>query len=189
MPAKGHAKKGALRHPKKTRFTDGEAARLAVKAKERGLTEAAFLRQSVLAVIGADAPLPPSAGAGEKPVDRVRRGSQAKAYFSDEEELRIAEYARAAGLTTSAFLRAATLAAIGAPSTVKPKSKRKGDDDVIAALHRVDWQLRKIGININQLAHQANLQLLPLTTRECDYLKNIIQLTMSATISAMERIS
>ncbi|WP_414462462.1 plasmid mobilization protein [Hyphomicrobium sp. DY-1] len=188
MPAKGHAKKGALRHPRKARFTEGEAARLAVKAKEQGLAEAVFIRQSVLAAIGADAPLVPVRPA-DKPIDRARRGSQAKAYFTDDEEAHIAEKARAAGLTISAFMRAATLAAIGAPDAVKPKGKRRSDDETIALLHKVDWQLKKIGANINQLAHQANLQLVPLTHAECAYLKNIVQLTMSETIAAMERVS
>lgn len=184
MPAKGHAKPGALRAPKKVRFSDHESARVAAAAKARGLKEAALIRQIVLAGL-ADQPFRNEPDGGV--VDDAALTTAAKSYYSVAQLNRIDALAKRAGLTRSEFIRTTTLAAAGL--VTKPTAKRHANhDELVATLSTLAWQVRKLGTNVNQMAKQANEGLVAVNRAEVNYLLNQHQLLMSAALSAVEKV-
>ena len=186
MPAKGHAKEGSLRRQRKVCFTDREADLVRAHALQAGLKEAPFIRKAVLDAI-ARRPLPVATvdDAGDGKVVRL---NQAKALFSDVELKDIDAHAEAERMTRAEYIRVATLEKTGR-SAKRPGKRRQGDDDTLAVLYEIRHHLKKIGGNVNQLAHQANTGMVPLTPKQIEYLRNLLQLGISATISAAERVA
>lgn len=185
MPAKGHAREGSLRRQRKVSFTNGEADLLRSHALQAGLKEAPFIRKAVLDAI-ARTPLPMPAAAGA--VDgKVVRLVQAKSHFSEEELKDIDAHAEAERLTRAEYMRMATLEKAG--RSTRMAGKKKGDEATLAALYEIRHHLKKIGTNVNQIAHQANTGIVPLTPKQVEYLGNLLQLGINATIAAAERVA
>lgn len=116
---------------------------------------------------------------------RLRR--RAKVPFTVDEEARVKASAKGAGMTQAKFMRQAVLAATG--DAEKPKL-RKGihSQELLHALNVIALQIKKHGTNINQLAHQANAGMVPITRKEVEYVLNFNQVLMSKAIAAVERL-
>lgn len=97
--------------------------------------------------------------------------------------------AEAAGTTLAAYIRQCALASIPAQQPAKrPAVKRHRSQDLaFAELHEIAMQVRKVGTNVNQLAHQANIGVVPITRNEVVYVLERIQVVLSETIAAVER--
>ena len=93
----------------------------------------------------------PSGEAMSKSQNRTRTKS-IRAAVTPEEYVEINEKAAAAGLSVSGFLRACAL------GRVTPKTKRRAPVDS-QILERAIAEMRRIGNNINQIAHASNLNL------------------------------
>jgi hypothetical protein len=186
MPAKGHAKEGSLRRQRKVCFTDREADLVRAHALQAGLKEAPFIRKAVLdAIARKPLPVPTVDDAGD---GKVMRLNQAKVLFSDAELVDIDANAEAERMTRAEYMRVATLEKARRTTKVAGK-KKKGSDETLAVLYEIRHHLKKIGGNVNQLAHQANTGMVPLTPKQIEYLGNLLQLGVSATIAATERVA
>lgn len=110
-----------------------------------------------------------------------------KVGFTADEEVKVQAAADAAGLTETAFMHAAVLAAVGLASPVRP-NRNSGRHALAQVLARLEFQWKKLGTNINQLAHQANAGLVPLRRAEIDYLLNQHQLLFSDSKATLEKL-
>ncbi|MBS0232105.1 MAG: plasmid mobilization relaxosome protein MobC [Proteobacteria bacterium] len=121
-----------------------------------------------------------------KPAD-MRRARRPKVAFSDDELARVKDAAKASRRTLSRFMRESVLAATG--EGVKPKMmKGRNSQDLLHALHVLAVQVRKHGTNVNQLAHQANAGMVPVTRREIEYVLNMEQVLLSKATAAVESL-
>ena len=110
-----------------------------------------------------------------------------KVGLTPKEESKLQAAANAAGLTETAFMHAAILSAVGLAAPVRP-NRNSGRHAVAQVLARLEFQWRKLGTNINQLAHQANAGLVPLRRAEVDYLLNQHQLLYSDSKATLEKL-
>jgi hypothetical protein len=72
--------------------------------------------------------------------------------------------------------------------TKKPKRKRNRDTDKLAdEVHALAMQVKKLGTNVNQLAKQANIGLVPISRAELQYVLNQQQQLLSAAAAYLEK--
>lgn len=110
-----------------------------------------------------------------------------KVGLTSDEEMKLQAAANAVGLTETAFMHAAILTALGLALPVRP-NRNSGRHALAQELARLEYQWKKLGTNINQLAHQANVGLVPLRQAEVDYILNQHQLLFSASRATLERL-
>lgn len=112
-----------------------------------------------------------------------------KVQLTVSQRLALEQKADAAGVTLTAFIRDAALVALGGADAPKlPTAKRKRQQQLVfAEIHELAVQMRKLGTNLNQLAHQANAGLVPIRRSELVYLMNRIQVVLSESSAVMER--
>jgi len=118
--------------------------------------------------------------------DKLVRGP--KLSLTDAEHTRLADEAKACGMTQAKYMRQA----VTAMWNQTPKPKRKPGRDVQELTHALSlmaFQVKKLGTNVNQLAHQANAGMVPITEPEIRYVLNQHQLLMSAIIAAVEKVA
>jgi hypothetical protein len=115
------------------------------------------------------------------------RSARLKTTFTPKEKQRIASFAAAHGMTRAEFMRHVVLAATG--QQPRPPRKRQRDRD--ALLHTLSvlaTQIKKLGTNINQLAHQANAGMVPVTRAEADHMLEAHAVLMKHAKTAVEDI-
>ncbi len=126
----------------------------------------------------------PASRVRKSPVGRRRK----KVGFRPDEEALLQAAANAAGLTECAYMHAAILAAVGLASPPKP-TKNSGRHAMAQELSRLAYQWKKLGNNVNQLAHQANAGMVPIRRVEVDYVLNQHQLLFSECKALMEKVT
>lgn len=90
-------------------------------------------------------------------------------------------------MTEASYIHQAVLACWG--KEPKPRPQKNADKYKLAAtLQHVAFQVKKLGVNVNQLAKQANNGMVPVTRAEVHYLLNQHQMLMSRAIAAIERV-
>jgi hypothetical protein len=99
----------------------------------------------------------------------------------------IRERADACGMTEAKWMREVLAAAVVGAKTVPKPRRRPVDGELPHLLNQVVMQIRKLGTNVNQLAHQANLGLVAITRAEVQYLLNHHQLVVSKAMAVLER--
>jgi hypothetical protein len=116
---------------------------------------------------------------------RLRR--RLKVPFTDEEAARLKAKAQEAGMTDAKYMRQAVLAAMG--EAEKPKQKKGAAIHLMIHLLSVlIIQMKKLGTNINQLAHQANAGMVPVSRAETQYMLNAHQILLSKATAAVESL-
>jgi hypothetical protein len=116
--------------------------------------------------------------------DKLKR--PIKPGFTELELRAIAAEAKACGMTKAKYVRQLVLSARGAGE--KPRRKRNRDEGRLAdEVHQLGLQARKIGTNVNQLAHKANQGVVPISRGEVQYMLNQLQLMTSAAIAHLEK--
>lgn len=102
------------------------------------------------------------------------------------------EKAVAAGLSDARYLRQLIEADAGAgvsTPTLKRRQLQQAQADALAhEINQVGLQLRKVGVNVNQLAKQANAGLVPISRTEAIHMMTEIELALSRTLAALERV-
>ncbi len=74
--------------------------------------------------------------------------------------------------------------------TPKPKRKPGREQrDLVHQLSHLSFQLKKFGTNVNQLAHQANAGMVPISRPEVEYVLNHHQILLSRIIAAVEKLA
>ncbi len=163
-------------------FNADERALLSKAAGPDGLKQAEYVRATVLKALGSVRPMGPIAEKG-----KGQRSAKVRAYFSPTEEARIRELASAHGIPHAAFIRHVVLTSAG--QLPKPaKKKTKDRDQLLHTLSVLAVQVKKLGTNVNQLAHQANAGMVPVTRKETEYVLNALQLLTSKATAAVESV-
>jgi uncharacterized protein (DUF1778 family) len=117
----------------------------------------------------------------------MRRTRRPKVAFSDDELSVVKDAAKNSRRTLSRFMRESVLAAAG--EGVKPKvMKGRDSQELLHLLHVLAVQIKKHGTNVNQLAHQANAGMVPVSRKEIEYILNMEQLLLSKATAAVEKI-
>lgn len=112
-----------------------------------------------------------------------------KVQFTAQQRALLDVQADAAGMTLARYIRECALAAAGGPDAPKrPSVQRSRKHELtFAEVHELAMQVRKVGVNLNQLAHQANAGMVPLKREEVVYIQNRIQILLSEAHAALER--
>lgn len=181
------------RRPKIT-LSDDETDSLRLAAKARGVKPAVFMREAVLAAIKAAAAQAPTAPATAQPPAKLHaepgdKGAtvRKKLFLTPAENALLEKEAKAAKLLQKDYLRLAVVAAM----TQAPPPKRKhvvSKNELAHEISMIAFQLKKIGINLNQLAKQANTGLVPITDREIYYFLNMHQRVLTMSSAALEKV-
>lgn len=118
----------------------------------------------------------------------TRRSKRVQVGFTGEEKAWLKARAKEAGLEVSVYVHALVMAERGKDAPPRPRKFRVADE-VLDAVNRTYLQLRKIGGNINQLAHQANAGMVAVTRSEAVYLINAVQTAVSDVKGTMEKLT
>ena len=99
---------------------------------------------------------------------------------------RLAELANAASMSQSEYMRSLLDSAAGVATP--PKAKRQSGAMLqLVEIHELAMQVKKLGTNINQLARQANAQMVPLTRREVEHMLAQHEQLLLRAIALVER--
>lgn len=105
--------------------------------------------------------MPPKGFQKPEPLDQ-----RLKVNLTASEYGAIARRAEDAGTTTSAYIRQLIAIDLGqSASGSKPRSDRR-TLELLAEVHMLAMQVKRIGVNVNQIARQANTGFVPLTASE-----------------------
>jgi len=116
------------------------------------------------------------------PVDR-----RIRVQLTAAQAARLAQLAADAGVSQSEYVRS-LLDSAGDGSAKPPKAKRQSGAMLqLVAIHELAMQVKKLGTNINQLAHQANVGLVPLRRDEVTAMLAAHKQLMLRAIAYVER--
>jgi hypothetical protein len=181
----------ALRRPRPS-FTSWELDQLRFEAKAHRISASKYVRAALLFAWGQGPALsvaltiqPPEP---EDPPRREKLVRGPKLSLTDAEHARLAEEAKACGMTQAKYMRQAVTAMWH--HTPKPKRKPGREQrDLVHQLSHLSFQLKKFGTNVNQLAHQANAGMVPISRPEVEYVLNHHQILLSRIIAAVEKLA
>lgn len=106
--------------------------------------------------------------------------------FTDSELARLKSEADKAGLPDAKYMRQVMLAAWSLAEL--PKARRANPRlEWVQEMCQLNFQLRKYGANLNQLAKQANQGMVPLSRPEIQYMLNALQTLFSKAAKVLER--
>ena len=112
-----------------------------------------------------------------------------KTHLTHEQAAALAVQAKSCQMTQARYVR--DLIASELESTHRPKPSPSAVLNRDALAHEINafgLQVRKLGVNVNQLAKQANTAMVPLCPAEVIYLQNQLQLLVSESRAALERV-
>ena len=127
--------------------------------------------------------MPPKGFVKPKPVDqRLKVGLSAPDYEA------ISVRAQNAGMTTAAYVRQLVAVDIGRV-TAPPKPRADANAlALLAEVHLLAMQVKRVGINVNQLARQANTGLVPLTVPEIRTMQSQIAHAMQKALAIFDEV-
>ena len=116
--------------------------------------------------------------------------ARVKVQFTPAQSQSVSARADALGMTLAGYLRSLALNDIGQaePTTTKARLRKQEHLAHVAELHALAMQVKRLGTNVNQLAHQANVGMVPLARAEVIYMLNQHQVLMSQAEAAVERM-
>ena len=117
----------------------------------------------------------------------VRLTVRVKVGLSDDDKAWLEKKALEAGMDESRYMRSLLLAERGKGAPPRPR-KFRASDEIMHAVNKTYVQVKKLGTNVNQLAHQANAGMVAVTRSEVVYLMNAVQTTMSQVRGTMEKL-
>lgn len=117
------------------------------------------------------------------------RTNRVRSYMTDEELLVFKRLCAAHATTEAQMIRSLVVAAaqkVAPPSP--PPEKTRQLDELIHVINALHVQLRKIGGNLNQIAHQANAGRVPVSRDEILTVFRSVQLAGAEVQSAAHRL-
>lgn len=126
----------------------------------------------------------------DKDDDKSRlRTNRVRSYMSDEELLVFKRLCAAHATTEAQMIRTLVSAAAQkvAPPSPQPEKVRQAED-LIHLINGLHVQLRKIGTNLNQIAHQANAGRVPVSRDEILAVFRSVQMAGAEVQSAAHRL-
>lgn len=121
----------------------------------------------------------------QKPEPRTTR---VKVGLTAREAEQLATKARAAGMTVSAYLAAMVSHHLGDSPRLPTPARNHGTMVLLAEVHALAMQIKKIGTNVNQLAHQANTGLVPLSLKELRIMQVQVAVAMDKAAAVFEKV-
>lgn len=95
------------------------------------------------------------------------RTNRVRSYMTDDELKAFKALCTAHGSTEAQMVRTLVMAAVAGQKPPAPKpEKSRQVDELIAGINGLHIQLRKVGTNLNQIAHQANSGMVPVSRNE-----------------------
>lgn len=127
--------------------------------------------------------MPPKGFIKTEPVDqRLKVGLSAPDYAA------VADRASAAGMTTAAYVRQLIAFDIGRTAT-PPKPRSDANlMTLLAEVHILAMQIKRIGINVNQMARQANTGMVPLTVPELRVMQTQVADVMTRALALFDKV-
>ena len=117
------------------------------------------------------------------PVDR-----RIRVQLTAAQAARLAQLAADAEISQSEYVRT-LLDSVGGGAAKPPKPKRQSGTMLqLVEIHELAMQIKKLGTNINQLAHQANVGLVPLRRDEVQAMLAAHEQLMLRAIAYVERV-
>lgn len=127
--------------------------------------------------------MPPKGFVKVKPVDqRLKVGLSAADYDA------IATRAGNAGMTTAAYVRqliAVDLGRVPAPPKIRSDTAHVA---LLAEVHLLAMYVKRMGVNINQIARQANTGLVPLTNPEMRVMQAQVADAMQKAVALFDKV-
>lgn len=127
--------------------------------------------------------MPPKGFVKPEPVDRrLKVGLSASDYDA------VSQRAAAAGMTTAAYVR--QLVAFDLGQTAAPPRARSDQAQLalLAEVHLLAMQVKKIGVNVNQMARQANTGMVPLTVPEMRVMQAQVAAAMEQAVRLFDKV-
>ena len=118
-----------------------------------------------------------------EPLDR-----RVKVQFTSAQLAHVDQRAAACGMTNAAYLRLLALKDAGVADKLPKADRNRANTLLLAEVHLLAMQVKKLGINFNQLARQANTGMVPLTRAEVVYFSNQHQLMLARTAALFEKL-
>jgi hypothetical protein len=100
---------------------------------------------------------------------------------------RLAQLADDAGVSQSEYMRSLLDSAGGGAVTAPKPRRQSGPMLQLVEIHELAMQVKKLGTNINQLAHQANTGMVPLTRAEVEHMLARHEALMVQAIAVIEK--
>lgn len=163
-------------------FNEQERALIFNAAGPDGMRQAAFVRATVIKALSLRCP-----EALDAPPVTAPRSANLKTTFSPEEKQRITAFAAAHGMTRAEFMRHVVLAATGQQPR-PPRKRQRERDQLLHTLSLLAMQIKKLGTNINQLAHQANAGMVPVSRAEADHMLKAHAILMTHAKAAVDEV-
>lgn len=127
--------------------------------------------------------MPPKGFQKPEPLDQ-----RLKVNLTATEHAAIAQRADAAGMTTSAYVRQLIALDQGRVSAApRPRSDRR-TMELLAEVHTLAMQVKRIGVNVNQMARQANTRFVPLTAPEMRVMQSQVADAMERAIALFDKV-
>lgn len=120
-------------------------------------------------------------------VKPARKSRIKKVRVTPELEAVIRDRAKALGLKEADWMR---MVFEGSAKDTGGRSRqltaRVHEGQLAHVLNGLMLQWKRVGTNLNQMAHQANAGMVPLTRREVDYMLNLLQLLSAKSAAVLE---
>lgn len=115
-----------------------------------------------------------------------------KVQFTTSQANDLSHRAEAVGMTVAGYVRFLVISDLEAhgpnPAAAQRKARKHDIMLRVAELNALAMQVKRLGVNINQMAHQANTGMVPISRAEVVYILNQHQLLMSNAIAAVEKL-
>lgn len=128
-------------------------------------------------------PMPPKGFVKPEPVDRrLKVGLSASDYDA------VSARAANAGMTTAAYVRHLIAFDLGQGASPPKARSDRNTLALLAEVHLLAMQVKKIGVNVNQMARQANTGLVPLTIAEMRVMQAQVGAAMEQAVRLFDKV-
>lgn len=112
-----------------------------------------------------------------------------KVGLSDDQAKRLDDKAAAAGMTVARYVRSLIEHDLGDTPRKPTVARNHATMLLLAEVHELAMQIKRLGTNVNQIAHQVNSGMVPITFAEMVVTQKQVAVAMDKAIAIFERVS
>jgi len=127
--------------------------------------------------------MPPRGFQKPEPLDQ-----RLKVNLTAAEYMAVASRADAAGMTISAYVRQLVAIDLGHAAKAPKRRADRHTLELLAEVHMLAMQVKRIGVNVNQMARQANTGMVPLTSSELRVMQSQIAAAMERAVALFDKV-
>ncbi|MBU2531161.1 MAG: MobC family plasmid mobilization relaxosome protein [Alphaproteobacteria bacterium] len=127
--------------------------------------------------------MPPRGFQKPEPLDQ-----RLKVNLTAAEYLAVAGRADAAGLTISGYVRQLIAIDLGQTAKVPKHRTERHTLELLAEVHMLAMQVKRIGVNVNQMTRQANTGMVPLSVSELRVMQSQIANAMERAVVLFDKV-